>query len=48
MWVEKGILFWEGYKTMGEEENAGCQHFLLFPQCFPKASSKASLKLGIV
>ena len=21
---------------VGKEENAGCQHFLLFPQCFQK------------
>ena len=28
--------------------NAGDQHFLLFPQCFQKASSSGSLKLGIV
>ena len=34
--------------TVGKEENAGCQHFLLFPQCFPKASSLGSLKVGIV
>ena len=24
---------------VGKEENAGYQHFLLFPQCFQKASS---------
>ena len=29
-------------------ENAGFQHFLLFPQCFPKPSSLGSLKVGIV
>ena len=29
-------------------ENAGDQHFLLFPQCFPKPSSLVSLKNGIV
>ena len=23
---------------VGKGENAGCQHFLLFPQCFQKAS----------
>ena len=28
--------------------NAGCQHFLLFPQCFQKLSYSESLKLGIV
>ena len=31
--------------TVGKGENAGYQHFLLFPQCFPKSSS---LKVGIV
>ena len=29
-------------------ENAGYQHFLLFPQCFQKASSSGSLKVWIV
>ena len=24
--------------TLGKGENAGYQHFLLFPQCFPKPS----------
>ena len=28
-------------------ENAGYQHFLLFPQCFQKASFSGSLKVGI-
>ena len=26
--------------TVGKEENAGYQHFFLFPQCFLKASSR--------
>ena len=34
--------------TVGKGENAGNQHFLLFPQCFPKLSSLGSLKVGIV
>ena len=34
--------------TVGKGENAGYQHFLLFPQCFPKLSSLGSLKVGIV
>ena len=34
--------------TVGKEENAGDQHFLLFPQCFQKPSSLGSLKVGIV
>ena len=29
-------------------ENAGYQHFLLFPQCFQKPSSSGSLKVWIV
>ena len=29
-------------------ENAGYQHFLLFPQCFQKQSFTGSLKFGIV
>ena len=29
-------------------ENAGYQHFLLFPQCFQKPSVSGSLKVGIV
>ena len=34
--------------TVGKGENAGYQHFLHFPQCFPKPSSLWSLKVGIV
>ena len=34
--------------TVGKGENAGYQHCLLFPQCFPKLSSLVSLKVGIV
>ena len=33
---------------VGKGENAGNQHFLLFPQCFQRASSSGSLKVGIV
>ena len=33
---------------VGKGENAGYQHFLLFPQCFPKPSSLGSLKTEIV
>ena len=37
------------YKTCWENgENAGYQHFLLFPHCFPKLSSLRSLGVGIV
>ena len=34
--------------TVGKGENAGYQHFLLFPQCFQKASFYGSLKVVIV
>ena len=34
--------------TVGKGENAGYQHFLLFPQCFPKSSSLGLLKVRIV
>ena len=34
--------------TVGKGENAGYQHFLLFPQCFPKPSSLGLLKVGTV
>ena len=33
---------------VGKEENAVYQHFLLFPQCFQKASFSELLKVGIV
>ena len=33
---------------VGKGENAGYQHFLLFPQCFQKAFLSESLKLGMV
>ena len=33
--------------TVGKGENAGYQHFLLFPQCFPKLSSLGSLKVWL-
>ena len=33
---------------VGKGENAGYQHFLLFPQCFLKAVFSGSLKVGIV
>ena len=31
-----------------KEENAGYQHFLLFPQCFEKVFSPKRLNVGIV
>ena len=33
---------------LGKGENAGYQHFLLFPQCFQKASFLGSLKVRIM
>ena len=33
---------------VGKGENAGHQHFLLFPPCFQKASYEGSLKVRIV
>ena len=33
---------------VGKVENAGYQHFLLFPQCFQKATYTGSLEVGIV
>ena len=33
---------------VGKGENAGNQHFLLFPQSFQKVSYTGSLKVGIV
>ena len=33
---------------VGKGENAGYQHFLLFPQCFQKATYSQSLKVVIV
>ena len=33
---------------VGKGENAGYQHFLLFPQCFQQASFSKSFKVEIV
>ena len=41
-------LFDRAENTVGKGENAGYQHFLLNPQCFPKLSNSGSLKVGIV
>ena len=41
-------LFDRVENTVGKGENAGYQHFLLFPQCFQKPSSLGSLKVRIV
>ena len=43
------ISLYDGVKnTVGKEESAGYQHFLLFPQHFPKPSSLGLLKVRIV
>ena len=34
--------------AVGKGENAGYQHFLFFPQCFPNPSSFGSLKVRTV
>ena len=39
-------LFYGVENIVGKGENAGYQHFLLFPQCFP--NEEGSLKVGIV
>ena len=41
-------LFERVENIVGKGENAGNQHFLLFPQCFQKASFLGLLKVGIV
>ena len=35
------VVFDRVENLVGKGENAGYQHFLLFPQCFPKASASA-------
>ena len=37
------VVFHKIEKIVGKEENAGNQHFLLFPQCFPLLHQKSSL-----
>ena len=41
--IVKYILGDKIENIVGKEENAGYQHFLLFPQCFQKAFSYGSL-----
>ena len=43
-----GFVFESVEKIVGKRENAGYQYFLLFQQCFEKASYPGSLKVGIV
>ena len=42
------FLLYKIENIVGREKNAGYQHFLLFLQCFQKAISLGSLKVGIV
>ena len=41
-------LFDRKENIVGKGEDAGNQHFLLFPQCFQKPSFSRSVKVGIV
>ena len=48
-WAEKfKFVLGRVENIVGIGENAGYQHFLLFPQCFQKASFQEWLKVGIV
>ena len=42
------VVFHRIENIVGKEENAGYQHFLLFPQCFEKAFSSSASKVVIV
>ena len=42
------FIFAQVQNILGQGENAGYQHFLLFLQCFLKLPSSGSLKVGIV
>ena len=48
--VTEKLNFVEGRveNIVGKGENGGDQYFLLFPQCFQKASFTGSLKVGIM
>ena len=47
--LKKTIFVFDRVENIvGKGENAGYQHFLLFPQCFQKASFQRSVKVGIV
>ena len=43
---EKNLFLGQVDNIVGQEENTGYQHFLLFPQCSQKASSQGYKKLG--
>ena len=42
------VVFHRIENIVGKEENAGYQHFLLFPQCFHKAFTSSASKVVIV
>ena len=42
------VVFHRIKNIVGKEENAGYQHFLLFPQCFQKAFSSSASEVIIV
>ena len=42
------VIFHGIENIVGKEENAGHQHFLLFPQCFHTAFSSSASKVFIV
>ena len=46
MYVTKNLIFVLGKvkNILGKGENAGYQHFLLFPTCFQKASTEMVVK----
>ena len=49
--VTERLIFYFGGQIeniVGKGENAGYQHFLLFPQCFQKVPLSDTLKVGIV
>ena len=50
IYVTEKLIFVLGRveNILGKGENAGYQHFLLFPKCFQKPLSSGSLKVGIV
>ena len=40
-------MIYRAENIVGKGENAGYQHFLLFPPCFQEAFSSGMLKVGI-
>ena len=46
--LAKISVFHRVENIVGNGDNTGYQHFLLFPQCFQQANFLGSLKIGIV